>query len=61
LKAQRVSRPGDVGYTFDLDPTDKERLLLGLDDIAVTQAHEHNIRRYEIRQKELMPWLFKDI
>lgn len=43
---------------FELSPDLKERLLKGMDDIALTLEHADGIRQYEARRREQAPWLF---
>jgi 3-isopropylmalate/(R)-2-methylmalate dehydratase small subunit len=50
LEAQEV-RAGGSTWSFDIDPDVKERLLGGLDDIALTLQQEEAIARYE-RERE---------
>jgi 3-isopropylmalate/(R)-2-methylmalate dehydratase small subunit len=38
---------GDVVFAFDIDPSVKEKLLLGLDDIAESLLYENDITRFE--------------
>jgi 3-isopropylmalate/(R)-2-methylmalate dehydratase small subunit len=54
-----VNRYGET-LRFDLDPSRKERLLHGLDDIALTLRHAGQIRAYETRRRQEAPWLFPD-
>lgn len=37
----------EIAYHFDIDPTVKEHLLRGLDDIDLTMEHESDIERFE--------------
>jgi 3-isopropylmalate/(R)-2-methylmalate dehydratase small subunit len=46
LAAQTV-RAGGAEYRFEIDPDIKERLLNGLDEIALTLQHEAEITAYE--------------
>jgi 3-isopropylmalate/(R)-2-methylmalate dehydratase small subunit len=46
LEAQEISWDGGRA-TFDIDPETKHRLLIGLDDIALTLAQEEAIVAYE--------------
>ena len=40
---------------FPLEPHDRDRLVLGLDDIAMTLAHEDALRRHEESRPEWLP------
>ena len=57
LQAQRVSDSADKAFHFDIDPIYKERLLKGLDDIALVMQNIGEIEAYEQRRREQMPWL----
>jgi 3-isopropylmalate/(R)-2-methylmalate dehydratase small subunit len=39
----------EIAFHFEIDPSAKERFLLGLDDIAITRKEEKNIREFEAR------------
>lgn len=49
LPAQRVVAPDGTAYPFDINPTRKERLLRGMDDIDITLEHRPAIEAYETR------------
>ena len=57
LPAQTVIAPGGNTYRFDIEPSRKERLLEGLDDIGITQRYEADVAAYEQRMDREMPWL----
>jgi 3-isopropylmalate dehydratase small subunit len=57
LPAQTVTAPGGKTYRFDIEPSRKERLLEGLDDIGITQRYEADVAAYEQRMDKEMPWL----
>ena len=57
LGSQTVTDPAGVQYRFDIDPTRKERLLLGLDDVGVTLRHLPEIEAFEARYRSEMTWL----
>lgn len=61
LETQSVIAHDGSVYRFDIEPFAKHRLLSGLDEIATTLEQESAIARYELKQRELTPWLFKDI
>lgn len=61
LPAQTVTGPDGTVYGFDIGSFPKECLLKGLDEIALTLAHEGEIERYERDGKTRTPWLFLDI
>ena len=43
---------------FDVDPTQKQNLVNGWDEIGLTLRHADDIRAYEERRKKAEPWLF---
>ena len=49
LNRQRVTLhlPEELSFHFEIDPSIKERLLHGLDDIGLTLKHEDQIRAFE--------------
>ena len=46
-RAPQTVRAGEQTFQFDVDPDIKERLLNGLDEIALTLQHEADITAYE--------------
>lgn len=57
LQAQVITFQGRT-MPFDIDAGRKDRLLHGLDDIAVTLQRVEAIRAYEDRRRVAEPWLF---
>lgn len=57
LKAQSVTGPSNRQYSFEIDGFDKERMLKGLDEIAMTQQYEAQFTAYEKRHREEYDWL----
>jgi 3-isopropylmalate/(R)-2-methylmalate dehydratase small subunit len=58
LEGQKVTTPGGVSVGFDIDGFRKHNLLNGLDDIGLTLAQTDKIDTYEIKHKEMFPWLW---
>jgi 3-isopropylmalate/(R)-2-methylmalate dehydratase small subunit len=56
LEEQKVWEQNGVEYRFEIQKFIKERLLEGLDDIAITLKHESKIIEYETRMKAMRPW-----
>ena len=46
--------------TFEINKSDKERIIHGYDDIAITLKQKNQIMRYEQKVKKNKPWLFND-
>jgi 3-isopropylmalate/(R)-2-methylmalate dehydratase small subunit len=59
LPAQVIQPPRGETVAFEIDPTRKERLLLGLDEIALTLRHQREIDAFEARQRREAPWLWR--
>ena len=59
LENQVVTVEGGESYSFEIESNLKERLLQGLDDIALTLQKGDEIRAYEKQRAEVAPWLFR--
>ena len=57
LPTQRISGPGGTDIAFDIPPSDRMRLLEGLDDIGLTLKHTDEIVAFEKRLAGNQPWL----
>jgi 3-isopropylmalate/(R)-2-methylmalate dehydratase small subunit len=57
LETQTVTAPGGKTYRFEIEPSRKERLLQGLDDIGITQRYESAIAEYERKLDAELPWM----
>lgn len=57
LDAQTVTGPDGAEYSFEFDPGRKEKLLNGLDDIAMSLQAGAAISDYEAKRKLTTPWL----
>ena len=58
LQEQCITMPGRDAISFEVDEFRKHCLLNGLDDIGLTLQHADEIRNYEKRRSEVVPWLF---
>jgi 3-isopropylmalate/(R)-2-methylmalate dehydratase small subunit len=59
LPAQTITWPGEARVSrFEVDPARKDRLLHGLDDIALTIGHADKIRAYEAWRRKEEDWVF---
>ncbi len=58
LVNQKVSTPGGIELSFEIDGFRKNNLLEGLDDIGLTLAQTDKIDSYETKHKEMFPWLW---
>jgi len=61
LEDQIVETQEGNRYSFDIAAGLKDRLLKGLDDIALTLAQADDIRRYEKDRAKITPWMFQGI
>jgi 3-isopropylmalate/(R)-2-methylmalate dehydratase small subunit len=57
LAKQTVVGPDGKTDSFEIDSFRKEMLLKGADEVKITQGYEADIKRFEDRQKQEMPWL----
>ena len=57
LVTQRISGPGSADIAFDIAPSDRTRLIEGLDDIGLTLKHADDITAWERRTAAATPWL----
>jgi len=58
LEKQTITKADGSVINFDVDEFRKQRLLNGLDDIALTMQHADDIKAYEQRRRAEAPWLF---
>ena len=57
LAKQTVTGPDGKTDSFDVDPFRKEMLLKGADEVKITLGYDADIKRFEDKQKQEMPWL----
>ncbi len=58
LDNECVSTPSGERFAFETDPTRREKLRKGLDEIGMTLQHAEAIRAYEAKRAVEAPWLF---
>ena len=58
LPAQTVATPKGESMHFDIEPTRKESLVNGWDEIGRTLRHADEIKAYEEKRKRSEPWIF---
>ena len=61
LETQRIGGPGGADIGFDIAPSDRMRLLEGLDDIGLTLKCGDEIAAWEARTAAARPWLQKTL
>jgi 3-isopropylmalate/(R)-2-methylmalate dehydratase small subunit len=57
LQAQTVTGPSNVVYEFEIREFDKNRMLKGLDDIAMTRQYDNDFSAFENRHGKDYDWL----
>jgi 3-isopropylmalate/(R)-2-methylmalate dehydratase small subunit len=57
LAKQTVTGPDGQTDSFEVDSFRKEMLLKGADEVKITLGYDADIKRFEDRQKQEMPWL----
>jgi 3-isopropylmalate/(R)-2-methylmalate dehydratase small subunit len=57
LETQTVTGPDGATYRFEIDPSHKERLLKGLDDIGLVMQNIKEIEAFEKKHHAELPWL----
>lgn len=57
LQAQTVTGPSNSVYDFDIAEFDKNRMLKGLDDIAMTRQYDAEFSAYENNKRDDYDWL----
>ncbi|OGA41701.1 MAG: 3-isopropylmalate dehydratase small subunit [Betaproteobacteria bacterium RIFCSPLOWO2_12_FULL_62_13] len=57
LESQTATGPDAATYPFEIDPTYRERLLKGLDDVGLVLEHLSEIETFEKRYHADQPWL----
>ena len=58
LQGQTITKPSGETINFDVDEFRKYCLVNGLDDIGLTLQHVDDIKAYEQRRAQEVPWLF---
>jgi 3-isopropylmalate/(R)-2-methylmalate dehydratase small subunit len=61
LPGQRIVAPDGLESRFDLAEEAKERLIEGLDPIAVTLKMAADIRAFRERDRQVRPWAYLDV
>ena len=57
LEAQTVTTPSGAVLHFEIEPSRKEKLLQGLDPVALTLKSEEKIKNFEEGYFKKYPWL----
>ena len=57
---QTITAPDSLVINFSINKSDKERIIFGYDDIALTLKNKMKISEYEKKMIQKKPWLFKN-
>ena len=60
IQSQTITTPSGKSFKFDINSADKERIMLGYDDIGLTLKLDEKITSYENKMKIKKPWMFED-
>jgi 3-isopropylmalate/(R)-2-methylmalate dehydratase small subunit len=60
LHKQLVEIPQSAAWAFDIGSLDRESLLLGLDEIAMTLNRRSQIEQFRDKDRNDRPWLYAD-
>tara|TARA_B100001564_G_scaffold153467_1_gene128862 strand:- start:1259 stop:1903 length:645 start_codon:yes stop_codon:yes gene_type:complete len=60
IESQTITMPDHKVFSFDINSSDKERIILGYDDIGLTLKHSKKISDYENKMKIKKPWIFEN-
>tara|TARA_B100001093_G_C26573162_1_gene903864 strand:- start:48 stop:698 length:651 start_codon:yes stop_codon:yes gene_type:complete len=60
IQSQTITTPDGKVFKFDINSSDKERIILGYDDIGLTLKLSEKITSYENKMKIKKPWMFED-
>ena len=60
IQSQTITTPSGKSLKFDINSADKERIILGYDDIGLTLKLDEKITSYENKMKIKKPWIFED-
>ena len=58
LQSQTVTTPSGASHRFEVEPSRKECLLNGWDEIGLTLRHQEAIKAYEMQRRAAEPWIF---
>lgn len=61
LDKQKVATPGGRQISFAIDSYRKHCLAAGIDDIGLTLQSAQLIKQYEMKRRQVFPWLFADM
>ncbi len=61
LQTCRITSDDGINIVFTMDPSIRERLLHGWDDIAVTLQEADAIHQFELQQQKKYPWLWSPL
>ena len=59
IQNQTITTPNNLEINFDINDSDKDRIINGYDDIELTLKHKNKIQDFEDNMKRSKPWLFE--
>ena len=59
IQNQTITTPNNLEINFDINDSDKDRIINGYDDIELTFKHKNKIQDFEDNMKRSKPWLFE--
>ena len=59
IQNQTITTPNNLEINFDINDSDKDKIINGYDDIELTLKHKNKIQDYEDNMKKVKPWLFE--
>ena len=59
IQNQTITTPNNLEINFDINDSDKDRIINGYDDIELTFKHKNKIQDFEDNMKRTKPWLFE--
>ena len=59
LNTQQVTTSSGETFLFEIDTGLKEKMLQGMDDIAMSLAERSMIETFEVKHRQAQPWLFQ--
>ena len=58
LEHSKMTTGDGTEYPFEIDPSDQQKLLRGIDAIELTLENINLIKEFEHKDKKLRPWVY---
>ena len=59
IQSQTITTPSNEVHNFEITDLDKERIILGFDDIELSLIHKDKVKNYEKEMRLKKPWIFE--